>query len=313
MADAQLIAVTGATGEVGSRLCARLAAHDARLRMVVRDPSRALQLPGAEVRVASGYAAGQEMRDALTGADALFLMPGTEAPDRVDQHRTAVAAAAAAGVKRIIYLSMIGAAEDATFTLARDHWHTEQAIRATGLRWTFLRMNLYMDFVPNMVAADGVIRGPAGDGAMAAVLRDDVAAAAAGVLTSDGHDGQTYELTGPSSFTLAEAAERMSAATGKRISFHDESDDEAFASRAGYGAPDSESKAGSAPTGPSATAAWPQSATTCDASAVSSPRLCRPTWPFSPTCSITSPAMLDDRPLCSHGRKWRIPAGFCFA
>ena len=132
---------------------------------------------------------------------------------------------------RLVYLSFLGAAPDATFTLARDHWATEEHIRATGLRWTFLRMNLYMDFIPNMVGADGVIRGPAGDGRVSAILRDDVAAAAAAVLRSDGHDGVTYDLTGPSSFSLAEAAALMGAR------FEDETDEQAYASRAGYGAP----------------------------------------------------------------------------
>ena len=235
-----LIAVTGATGAVGSRVAARLAAAGVRQRLVVRDPSRAPQLEDAEVRRASGYGAGDELRAALQGADVLFLVPAAETPDRVEQHRTAVDAAVAAGVSRIVYLSFFGAAPDATFTLARDHWHTEQHVRATGLPWTFLRMNLYMDFVPSMVGADGVIRGPAGDGRLAAILRDDVAAASAAVLTSDGHDGETYDLTGPSAFTLGEAADALARASGKPIRFHDETDEEAFASRASYGAPDFE-------------------------------------------------------------------------
>jgi uncharacterized protein YbjT (DUF2867 family) len=131
-----------------------------------------------------------------------------------------------------VYLSFLRAAPDATFTLARDHWATEEHIRATGLRWTFLRMNLYMDFIPRMVADDGVIRGPAGDGRVSAILRDDVAAAASAVLLSDGHDGASYDLTGPSSFSLAEAAALMGAR------FEDETDDQAYASRSIYDAPD---------------------------------------------------------------------------
>ena len=187
---------------------------------------------GADVRVASGYGAFDEMRAALEGADTVFLIPAAEAADRVEQHQTAVDAAVAAGVARLVYLSFLSAAPDATFTLARDHWATEQHIRATGLRWTFLRMNLYMDFIPGMVGEDGVIRGPAGDGRVSAILRDDVAAAAAAVLPSDGHDGVTYDLTGPASFSLAEAAELLGAR------FEDETDEQAYASRAGYGAPD---------------------------------------------------------------------------
>ena len=239
-AERPLIALTGATGAVGSRLAARLAGAGAPLRLVVRDPARVPQLPGVEVRRASGYAAGEEMRAALDGAGTLFLIPAGEAPDRVEQHKTAIDAAVAAGVRHLVYLSFVAASPDTTFTLGRDHWHTEQHVRGTGVPWTFLRMNLYMDFIPSMVLADGVIRGPAGDGRLAAVLRDDVAAAGAAVLTSGGHEGRAYDLTGPEAFSLAEAAELMSRATGKAIRFHDETDEEAFASRAGFGAPDFE-------------------------------------------------------------------------
>lgn len=221
-----MIAVTGATGEVGRRVVARLD----RPRLVVRDRSRAPA--DADVRVASGYHAFDEMRAALEGAETVFLIPAAEAADRVEHHRTAVDAAVAAGVPRLVYLSFLNAAPDATFSLARDHWATERHIRASGLRWTFLRMNLYMDFIPNMVGADGVIRGPAGEGRLSAILREDVAAAAAAVLRSDGHEGATYDLTGPESFSLAEAAELLGAR------FEDETDEQAYASRAVYGAPD---------------------------------------------------------------------------
>jgi NAD(P)H dehydrogenase (quinone) len=233
-----LVAVTGATGAVGSRVAALLADAGADQRLVVRDPSRAPALPGAEVRVASGYGAGEEMRAALAGAHTLFLVPAAEAADRVAQHLTAVDAAAAAGVQRIVYLSFLGAAPDATFSLARHHWATEERVRATGVPWTFLRMSIYMDFVPAMAGPDGVIRGPAGDGRVAAILREDVAAAAAAVLTSAGHDGRTYDLTGPEALTLAEVAAALSEATGREIRFEDETDEEAYASRAQYGAPD---------------------------------------------------------------------------
>jgi uncharacterized protein YbjT (DUF2867 family) len=229
----QLVALTGATGFVGGRVAARMSESGGRTRLVVRDAARAPDLPGAEVRQASGYGAAKEMRAALEGADTLCLIPGTEAADRVEQHRTAVDAAVAAGVRHIVYLSAIGAAPDSVWSLVRQHWQTEEHVRASGLPWTFLRFNLYMDFIPFMVGSDGAIRGPAGDGRIAAVLRDDVAAAAAAVLGSDGHEGRIYDLTGPEAFSLAEAAERMGDLTGKAVRFHDETDEEAFASRAG--------------------------------------------------------------------------------
>jgi uncharacterized protein YbjT (DUF2867 family) len=132
-------------------------------------------------------------------------------------------------VGRIVYLSFLGASERATFTLARDHWHTEQHIRATGLDWTFLRMNLYMDFIPSMVLPDGVIRGPAGDGRLSAILREDVAAACFAVLSTDGHVGRTYDLTGRQSLSLKEAAALMSR-SDRAVRFQDETDDEAWES-----------------------------------------------------------------------------------
>jgi uncharacterized protein YbjT (DUF2867 family) len=233
-----LIAVTGSTGAVGSRVAARLAELGARRRLVVRDPARAPDDPGAEIRVASGYADAAAMRAALEGADTVLLMPARESEDRVQEHLGAVDAAAAAGVRRIVYLSFIGAAPDAVFTLARDHWATEERIRATGLAHTFLRMNIYMDFVPSMVGEDGVIRGPGGDGRMGAILRDDVAAAAAAVLTSGGHDGRAYELTGPEAFSFAQAAEALSRLTGRAVAYEEETEEQAWASRRASGAPD---------------------------------------------------------------------------
>ena len=233
-----LIAVTGATGVVGGRVTARLAAAGVPMRLLVRDPSRAPRQPGTEVRRIGGYGAAEDVRAALEGAATLFLLPAEESADRVEQHRTAIEAAVAAGVRRIVYLSFVGAAPDATFTLVRDHWATEEIVRATGLAHTFPRMNLYMDFLPAMVAPDGALRGPAGEGRVAAILREDVAAGVTAVLATEGHDGRTYDLTGPSAFSLAEAAALLTRATGRPVRYEDETDEEAYASRAGYGAPD---------------------------------------------------------------------------
>lgn len=234
-----MIGVTGATGAVGGRVAGRLAQRGERQRLVVRDPARAPGLEGAEVRQAAGYAHGEEMRRALDGVTTLFLVPGEEHPERVEQHRTAVEAAAAAGVERVVYLSFVGAAPDATFSLVRHHWATEQAIRAAGPRFTFLRMSMYLDFLPFLVGPDGVIRGPAGDGRLGAVARDDLADVATAVLTDDsGHDGAIHDVTGREALTLGEAAATMAEWSGRTISFHDETLDEAWASRRRSGAPD---------------------------------------------------------------------------
>jgi NAD(P)H dehydrogenase (quinone) len=231
-----VIAVTGATGFVGGRTAAYLTERGADLRLVVRDPSRAPDL-GADVRAASGYGAAEEMRAALEGVDTLFLVPAEESADRVDQHRTAIDAAVAAGVRRLVYLSFVGASPDNTFTLGRHHWATEEHVRASGLPFTFLRMNFYLDFVPMMVTND-VIAGPAGDGRAAWVARDDIAAVAAVVLTSDGHDGRAYDVTGGEALSLHEVAAILSERLGRTITYKDETMEEAWASRASYGAPD---------------------------------------------------------------------------
>jgi NAD(P)H dehydrogenase (quinone) len=237
-----MIGITGATGGVGTRVAERLAARAQAQRLIVRETERAPAL-GAEVREASSYGARDEMREALEGVETLFLIPAKESADRLSQHFTAVDAAFDAGVRRIVYLSFVGDARS-SFTLGREHAATEDHIRASGLPWVFPRMNLYMDFIPSMVGADGVIRGPADEGRFAAVLRDDIADAVAAVLASpEAHEGHAYDLTGPEAFTLAEAAEEMSRAWDREISFVNETLEEARASRAVYGAPDWEVEA----------------------------------------------------------------------
>ena len=230
-------ATSGATGYVGGRVAARLAEAGVGQRLLVRDGSRAPELAGAEVAEAS-YADAAALGEALAGARVFFMVSGAEDRDRLGQHKAAVDAAVAAGVERIVYLSFVAATPDTTFTFGRDHYHTEQHIRATGLGFTFLRDNFYQDMLPLMAGADGVIRGPAGDGRVGAVSRDDVADAAIAVLLGEGHDGRAYDVTGPETITLREAAGELSRATGRRVTYSAETVEEAYASRSGYGAPD---------------------------------------------------------------------------
>lgn len=232
------IAVTGSTGNIGGRVARRLAASEVSQRLLVRDPSRAPQLPGADIAQAEyGETAG--VHAALKGIDTVLMVSGAEAHDRVSQHRSFIDAAVKAGVGHLIYTSFVGAGPNATFTLVRDHWATEEHIRASGLRFTFLRDNLYADFFPLMVGEDGVIRGPAGDGRVAAVAQDDIAEGVATVLVAPtSHVGATYDLTGPEALTLDEVAATISAATGRAVTYVPETVEEAYASRARFGAPD---------------------------------------------------------------------------
>lgn len=241
MSSAPALAVTGSTGRLGGRVAARLADHGVEQRLLCRDPARAPHLAGATA-VAASYGDGDAVRAALDGARTLLLVSASESPDRVQQHLTAVDAAADAGVRHVVYTSFLGAAPDATFTLARDHWATEQGLREaaerTGLTWTFLRDSLYADFLPMMAGEDGVLRGPAGDGRAALVATDDVADAAVAVLLDPAaHAGRTYDLTGPQALSFAEMAQALTDA-GRPTTYVAETIEEAYASRAVYGAPD---------------------------------------------------------------------------
>jgi NAD(P)H dehydrogenase (quinone) len=232
------LGITGSTGRLGGRIARRLVDAGVPQRLLVRDPARAPQLPGSSVAVAA-YDDAAAVREALRGLSTVLMVSAAEHPDRVRQHRTFVDAAADAGVEHLVYVSFLGAAPDATFTLARDHWATEEHVRARGLRATFLRDSLYADCFPFLTGEDGVIRGPAGDGQVAAVAQDDVADAAVAVLRDPAaHAGATYDLTGPEALTLAEVAEVMTAVTGRAVRYSAETPEEAYASRASYGAPD---------------------------------------------------------------------------
>lgn len=232
-----LIGITGATGRVGRAAARHLADGGYATRLIVRDPARTPTLPRAEVAVAS-YDDAHACRAAYEGLDTLFLVSATESADRVAQHRTAVDAAVAAGVRQLVYLSFVGAGPDAGFLLARDHGATEELIAAAPVEWTFLRDNLYTEAIQTMFGDDGVIRGPAGRGRVASVSQADVAAVVAHVLEDPtAHTGRTYELTGPEALTLDEIAALLTTATGRPHRYVAETVQEAFASRARYEAP----------------------------------------------------------------------------
>lgn len=231
------LAVTGSTGGLGGMVARQLAAAGSAQRLLVRDAGRAPQLDNATSVVCS-YSDSDAARRALDGAKVLFMVSAAETEDRVQQHTAFVDAAAAAGVEHVVYTSLYGAAPDATFTLARDHYATEEHIRTSGMKYTFLRDNFYLDFLPRLAGEDGVIRGPAGEGAFAGVAREDIARCALAVLRDPAiHQGKTYNLTGPEELTLARAAEVITEGTGRTVSFQPETVDEAYASRAPYGVP----------------------------------------------------------------------------
>jgi NAD(P)H dehydrogenase (quinone) len=241
----RVIAVTGATGALGRRVVARLTGRgDVVPRLVVRDAARAPRVPGAEVAVVpGGYADGPGLTAALTGVNTLYLVSAAEAEDRLQQHLTAVAAAAAAGVRRIVYTSFLGAAPDAVFTLARQHAATEAALAATGVPTTVLRHAMYADFVPFFaVLEDGraVIAAPADDGRASFASRDDLADVAGAVLLDDSPalDGAVLDVTGPEALSLDDAAAVLAEVTSRPAVYRRQTVEEAWATRRPSGHPD---------------------------------------------------------------------------
>lgn len=233
-----MIAVTGSTGAVGGRVAKRLADLGIEQRLLVRDASRAPELPGAKPVEVPDYGDYDAMAAALEGADRLLLVSFKEDVDRLERHKRGVDAAAAAGVGHVVYTSFVAAAPDSTFTLGRDHWNTEEHLRASGLSWTALRDSFYLDFIPFFAGEDGAIRGPAGEGKLSPVARDDVADVATVALTEDGHEDKAYPLTCSESLSFGEWAQRLSAAIGRQVEFVDETIEEAWESRRPSGAPD---------------------------------------------------------------------------
>lgn len=226
------LAITGATGHVGALVA--MLSRDQHPRLIVRDLARAPE--GFEARVAS-YGDATASRAALEDIDVLFMVSGAESATRRAEHRTFISAAAAAGVSHIVYTSFFGASPDSIFTLGRDHADTETAIRDSGMAFTILRDNFYSDLLPFFADAGGVIRGPAAEGRVSAVARADVADVAAAVLHDpSSHAGATYELTGPEALSLGQIAERAGIALGRTLTYVNETLEEAYASRAHFGA-----------------------------------------------------------------------------
>jgi NAD(P)H dehydrogenase (quinone) len=225
------IGVTGATGRLGGRIARQLEHSGAQQRLLIRDPSRAPRLVGASLAVAE-YGDADTVTEALAGLDTVLMVSATETPDRMERHRSFVEAAARAGIRHLIYVSFFGASATATFTLARDHWATEEHIKDSGMNYTFLRDNIYADLLPGMADKEGVLRGPAGQGRVAAVAQDDIAQVAAIVLQDpEGHVGQTYNLTGPEALTLDQVADTITRLTGRTVRYQPETVKEANASR----------------------------------------------------------------------------------
>lgn len=238
------LGITGASGQMGTALVRHALARTAASNLVAitRNPAKLEEFTkqGGEARTGD-FSKPESLADAFQGIDRLVIIPtGDLAPGvRVAQHHAAIDAAVKAGVKHIVYVSTVSPRPDANNVLLDSHWATEQKLVNSGVSWTLLRMGVYMDSLGD-AAKRAVASGTysAVPGAPAAyVTRDDIAAAAAGLLTSEGHVGITYHATGLESLTPSQVAQAIANASGKSIVFAEMTADEQKAGLESMGLP----------------------------------------------------------------------------
>jgi NAD(P)H dehydrogenase (quinone) len=220
------IAITGASGQLGMATLRELAARVSALDIVAitRRPDKLEQFSARGITVRAGdFNDPAGLEKAFEGIERLLIIPGSDLqPDvRPRQHRAAIDAAVAAGVRHIIYVSTVGARPGKSDGIFETHFATEQALIGSGAEWTLLRMSVYADMLIDSAkrAIDSGTYAALAGAPAAYIVRDDLAAAAAGLLATNGHEGITYHATGPAPLTAAQFAEIVSAISGKRVTF----------------------------------------------------------------------------------------------
>ena len=225
------IAVTGVTGNLGgmvSRLCKK---NGIEVRNLARNVGKAEKLGFSNV-FKSSYDKSEDTVKTLEGIEVLFMVSGSENPNRVQQHKDFIDAAKVAGISHVIYLSFYNASKNSIFTLGRDHYATEEYIKENGFKYTFLRDNFYVDFFVDLCREYGEIKGPAGNGKVSAVVRSDVSEVVAKILENPGKwENQTLNMTGPEELSMAEIVKAVSEYFGKEIKYIEETVEEAYESR----------------------------------------------------------------------------------
>lgn len=223
-----MILVTGATGKNGVEILQRLSGRSERIRAMVRK-QRWIVNPkpysGLEF-VEADFDDPASLRKALAGVQRAFLV--TNSSERVEERQLRfVALARESGVRHMVYLSQLHASSDSPSRFLRYHAAVEEAIRKSGMTYTNLRPNLYMQgllMIGKSIATEGQFFAPAGDARVSIVDVRDVAAVAVAALTKTGHEGKTYDLTGPEALTHAQMAQQLSQALNRPISFLDVSE-----------------------------------------------------------------------------------------
>src|SRR5258708_7500112 len=236
-----MILVTGATGLNGSELVRRLSAKGVPVRALVRSAARAegiSSLPQVEI-VEGDMARPETLSGALRGVDRAMLISSSD-PAMLDAQSNFIEAARKAGVKHVVKLSGIIAELDSPFRFARMHGEIERRLEESGMAFTHLRAGEFMPAYFRQVSsivAKGALFLPMEDAKIAMIDVGDIAEVAATVLTSSGHAGKIYPLTGPEALSMAEVAEKLSAATGKWIQYVNVAPDDAKRAQLAAGMP----------------------------------------------------------------------------
>lgn len=216
--------ITGATGNVGSLVTERLLDRAERPAVFVRDRKKAERLFGDRVEVRVGDLA--DISGALADVSELFLL--NSGPELDVHDRAAALAAKAAGVRHVVKLSTL----DVSTGIGTGPWHAhgEEAIRESGVAFTFLRSSAFMSNALGWaysIEREGILRTSTGHGKIAFIHPGDIADVAVKALSTRDHDGETLVITGPRALTYAEMASQIGEAIGKTIRFEEISDDEA--------------------------------------------------------------------------------------
>ncbi|BBE19502.1 NADPH:quinone oxidoreductase 2 [Aquipluma nitroreducens] len=214
--------VTGATGQLGRLVVEKLKEKGLSSSVValVRNTEKAAEL-GVEAREFD-YNNPVKLIDALQGIEKLILISGNELGKRAEQHANVIEAAKKAGVKWVVYTSLLQA-DTSSLSLAPEHYATEKALQASGLTYTILRNGWYTENYTGSVGgaiAAGAFIGTAGNGKISSAARTDFADAAVAVVIGAGHENKVYELAGDESYTLADLAAEISKQTGKVIPYN---------------------------------------------------------------------------------------------
>jgi putative oxidoreductase len=225
------IAVTGVTGNLGGMVSGLCKKNGIEVRNLARNVEKAEKIGFSNV-FKSSYDKSEDTVKSLEGIEVLFMVSGSENPNRIQQHKDFIDVAKIAGVSHIIYLSFYNASKNSIFTLGRDHYATEEYIKENGFKYTFLRDNFYVDFFVDLCREYSEIKGPAGNGKVSAVVRSDVSEVVAKILENPGKwENQILNMTGPEELSMTEIVKTVSEYFGKEIKYIEETVEEAYESR----------------------------------------------------------------------------------